>query len=143
MNQQPDHINIRIGKLDSQQSAFAGGKDINQHVTQNQGGPAATELTASDRAQLLQLFAELKAQVEAEAPPDQQQAAVERVAELQEAVEAKEPDLTTMEYVKKWFVKHLPSLSGAVTGVIIHPIVGKVVEAAGDLIAHDFRQRFK
>jgi hypothetical protein len=36
----------------------------------------------------------------------------------------------------------LPELAGAVTGVIIHPIVGKLVEAAGDGLAAEFRRRF-
>ena len=64
------------------------------------------------------------------------------MAELEEAVTAKKPDLTTMEYVKRWFARNLPELAGAVTGVIIHPIVGKLVEAAGDGLAAEFRRRF-
>jgi hypothetical protein len=47
-----------------------------------------------------------------------------------------------MEYVKGWFAKHLPGLAGAVTGVIVHPIVGKLVEAAGETLAAEFKRRF-
>ena len=50
--------------------------------------------------------------------------------------------MTTMEYVKRWFVKNLPGLAEAVTGVVVHPIVGKLVEAAGDALAAEFRRRF-
>jgi len=64
------------------------------------------------------------------------------VQELEEAVTAEKPDLTTMEYVKQWFVKNLPGLAGAVTGVVVNPIVGKLVEAAGDALAAEFRRRF-
>jgi tetrahydromethanopterin S-methyltransferase subunit G len=78
----------------------------------------------------------------AEVPPDQQAAALERVDELQEAVVADEPDLTTLQYIRKWFGKNLPSLAGSVTGLIIHPVVGKIVEAAGDLAARQFRELF-
>jgi hypothetical protein len=47
-----------------------------------------------------------------------------------------------MEYVKRWFVKNLPGLAGAVTSIVVHPIVGKLVEAAGDALAAEFRRRF-
>lgn len=43
----------------------------------------------------------LKAQVETEAPPEKKEAALERLEELKEAVTAKEPDLSTMEYIKR------------------------------------------
>ena len=64
------------------------------------------------------------------------------VDELQEAVVAEEPDLTTLQYIRKWFGKHLPSLAGSITGLIIHPVVGTIVEAAGDLAARQFREYF-
>jgi hypothetical protein len=32
---------------------------------------------------------------------------------------------------------------GAVTSVVIHPIVGEPVEAAGDALAVEFRRRFQ
>ena len=57
-------------------------------------------------------------------------------------VNAEEPDLSVMEYVKGWFGKHLPQLAGAVASVVVHPVVGKVVGAAGDLAAAEFRRRF-
>ena len=68
----------------------------------------------------------------AEAPPEKKDAALEWVEELGEALTAGELDLTTMEYVKRWFVKNLPGLAEAVTSVVVHPIVGKLAEAAGD-----------
>ena len=115
------------------------GKGISQIETI---GVIRPEVTEADRAELRQILADLKAKVAAEAPPDKKDAALERVEELEEAVAAEEPDLTTMEYVKRWFVKNLPGLAGAVTSVIVHPIVGKLVEAAGDALAAEFRRRF-
>ncbi len=64
------------------------------------------------------------------------------MAELESAVITAEPDLTTMEYLRNWFVKRLPSIAGAVTDVIVNPIVGKLVGAAGDSLAAEFRRRF-
>lgn len=130
-----DVINANISGDVSGQVAV--GKDIKQ--VQNVGASAITE---ADLLDLRQMLSDLKAQVEKEAPTDKKHAALERVNELEEAVTAKEPDLTTMEYVKRWFVKNLPGLAGTVTGIVIHPIVGKLVGAAGDIVASEFRRRF-
>ena len=104
------------------------GKDIDQ--TQRVGAPAG--LTDDERAALQRLFADFHARVAAEAPPEQQQAAVERAQELEDALTADEPDLTTARYVKGWFLKKLPGLAGIVTGVLVNPLVGKLVQSAGD-----------
>ena len=64
------------------------------------------------------------------------------MAELQEAITATEPDLTVMEYAKSWFAKNLPQVAGTVASLVVHPIVGKLVGAAGDKLAADFRRRF-
>jgi len=61
---------------------------------------------------------------------------------LEEAVTAQEPDLATVEYVKGWFVKNIPALAGTVTGVVLNPRVGKLVQAAGDTLAHEYKRRF-
>jgi hypothetical protein len=92
--------------------------------------------------ELQEMLAQLKSKVEAEAPADKRAAALERVDELEQAIIEKKPDLSTMEYVKNWFGKHIPGLAGAVVSVVVHPIVGKLVEAAGDMLAVDFRKRF-
>ena len=34
------------------------------------------------------------------------------------------------------------ALAGAVTSVIVNPIVGKLVEAAGETVSEEFRRRF-
>ena len=116
---------------------------VGKGITQTQTiGAARTEVTEADWAELRQALADLKAKVAAEAPPEKKDSALGRVEELEEAITAKEPDLTTMEYVKRWFVKNLPNLAGAVTSVVVHPIVGKLVEAASDALAAEFRRRF-
>ena len=115
------------------------GKDIKQ--TQAIGNPR-TEVTEADLATLRQALAKLRVQVEGGAPPEKKDAALERVNELEEAVTAKEPDLSTMEYVRNWFVKNAPKLAGVVSSVVVNPIVGKLVEAAGEGLSAEFRRRF-
>jgi hypothetical protein len=95
-----------------------------------------------DLESLRQELAALKQRISAEAPGDRMDKALEKVIELEEAVTAEEPDLSTMEYVRGWFGKHLPNLAGAVHGVIMNPTVGRLVETAGDALANEFRRRF-
>lgn len=102
--------------------------------------------TEDELAGFRQALEDLRAQVAAAAPtPEVAASAAERVTELESAVmpaEGGEPDLTTMEYVKKWFVKNLPALAGSVTSLVVHPVVGKLVTAAGDAAVAEFNRRF-
>jgi hypothetical protein len=113
------------------------GQNINQ--SRSEFHPA---VTVDEIQELQQMLAQLKSKVEAEAPVEKKEAALERVDELEQAITEKKPDLSTMEYVKNWFGKHAPGLAGAVVSVVVHPIVGKLVEAAGDMLTADFRKRF-
>ncbi len=136
MDRSGDNIRATI------QGNVSGQVAVGKNITQQQTVGARPEVTEADLAALKQMLAEVREKVAAQAPPEKRDAALERVAELEEAVTAEEPDLTTMEYVTKWFAKHLPQLAGAVTSVVVHPIVGKIVEAAGDAAAAEFRRRF-
>ncbi len=117
------------------------GKDIIQQQWIGQK-PVVKE---EEVAELEQQLADLREAVRKQAPPEEREKALERIDELEEAATAQEQDvttITTMEYVRNWFGKNLPSLAEAVTGVIIHPVVGKLVGAAGDLAVAEFRRRF-
>jgi hypothetical protein len=114
------------------------GKDIEQEQTVV--GPG---VTPEELAELRSILAGVKERVAAEAPPEQRDAALERVDELEQAVTAEKPDLTTMEYVRNWFAKNLPTLAGTVTGVFVNPIVGKLVQSGGDALVAEFQRRFE
>ena len=126
---------IRIDGDINGQIAF--GNNISQSQTE-----IHNYATPADLDEFKKLIQELRVKVETEAALDKKDAALERVQELEQAVAEKKPDLTTMEYVKKWFGKNVPALAGAVTSVIIHPIVGKLVEAGGDLLVQEFQEKF-
>ncbi|HET9587923.1 MAG TPA: hypothetical protein VFO91_03945 [Anaerolineales bacterium] len=128
-------IEITVGGDVSGQ--LAAGNNITQ-VSKKTDSP----VTKADIEELHQLFKQLRAQVEAEANAAKQDAALERVDELEQAITEEKPDLSTMEYVKNWFVRNLPGLAGTVTSVVVHPIVGKLVEAGGDALVGEFRRRF-
>jgi len=42
--------------------------------------------------------------------------------------------------VRDWFAANVPKLAGAVAGLVVHPVVGKLVEAAGDAVVGEFKQ---
>jgi hypothetical protein len=118
------------------QGQVAVGKGIRQR---QEGVSMSIEVSAADLAELHQAFADLKNEVAAAAPPESKDAAVQRLDELEEAITADKPDLTTVQYVKRWFAKNLPALAGSVTGILVHPVVGKLVQSAGEAIAGRFQ----
>ena len=128
-----DNIQISIGDHVSHVSA---GKNI-QHVVNER---AQYQISEADLAAIRDLFSDLKRHIEAQAPPEKVGSAIERVDELEGAVTADKPDLTTIEYVKRWFVENLPQLAASVVGVLVNPIVGRVVEVAGELAAGEFKR---
>lgn len=115
------------------------GKNISQKQTSIN---TVSPVTEADLAALRQEFAKLRTQIEAEVPPEKQAPALERVQEMEEAITAEKPDLDTLSGVKAWFGKHLPAMAGAVTSVVVNPIVGQLVSAAGETLADEFRHRF-
>jgi hypothetical protein len=100
-----------------------------------------TTISAQDAAALQSLIANLREQVTREAPEDQRIAALSKVDELNEAIATK-PSLHRMTAIRDWFAVHLPAMLGAVTSVFVDPLVGKIVEASGEIAADAFRKKF-
>jgi hypothetical protein len=123
-----DNFTVTIGDVSGGQVAV--GKNISQTFTK------------AESVQFEQLFDDLKAEVEEKAPPEEKKEALEKVTELKQAVQAEKPNLSKMEEVRNWFLRYLPSVAGAVTGVIINPLVGKLVQAGGDAVAVPFKRKF-
>jgi hypothetical protein len=131
---QGDVIRATIGDNAHQ---VAVGKDIVQQQI-NQSGP----VTEADLDQVKKLFADFKKQVAKEAPPDKREAALEHADELEKELTSKKPTATTFGYVRNWFFKYAPAVLGGLTSIVVHPIVGKIVEAAGEMAAKEFQSRF-
>jgi len=130
-----NNIHVTIdGNISGQ---VAVGRNINQSKIE-----VHSSVTSQEMEELRELIAQLRNKVESETPADKKDAALERVDELEQAVTDKKPDLSTMEYVRNWFVKNLPGVAGAVVSIVVHPIVGRLVEAAGDALTADFKMRF-
>ena len=80
--------------------------------------------------------------VDASAPPLARAEAVAQIDALHTAATAATPDVPTMEKVRNWFGQHLPAFVGAVTGLLVHPVVGALVKGAGDAVVEEFKRRF-
>ncbi|MBW4429619.1 MAG: pentapeptide repeat-containing protein [Nostoc desertorum CM1-VF14] len=96
----------------------------------------------TDLDKFRQMVYQIKAQVEREAFNEKKEAALLRIVELEESIISKEPDLDTIAYVKKWFSKNLPQHSTAITQLIVHPSVIKLITSVDDAIANEFCERF-
>ena len=112
-----------------------------RNTTIHTSGPAAS-VSEAELAELRQAFDALKAEVAGQAPPDKRAAALEHLDELHDAMTVGKPKLSTMEYVRDWFVKNIPTMAGAVTAIVVNPIVGKLVQAGGDALVGEFKHRF-
>ena len=127
------------GTISNTSGQAAIGKDIDQTQTSIALGEAPT---AEELQQLAAAFAALRAEVERDAPPEVRDEAVKQAEALEQATTGPEPNVSGMAAARRWFLEHAPKLLGAVTAVIVNPIVGKVVQTAGDAIAEEYRRRF-
>jgi hypothetical protein len=131
-DQEKPTINVSgtIGGTASGQTAI--GVDITQ---------IHTEVSEAELAELRHAIDSLKTQVAEQAPPDKQAQAVQHLEELHKAVTAPKPEVSTIESVRNWFVENIPTMAGAVTSIVLSPIVGRLVQAGGDVLAADFKRR--
>jgi hypothetical protein len=127
------NVSATIGGAATGQTAI--GVDITQVHTE------VAPVSEAELAELRQAIDSLKTQVPEQAPPDKQAQAVQHLEELHEAVTAPKPELSTIEYVRNWFIKNIPTMAGAVTSIVLGPIVGRLVQAGGDVLAADFKRR--
>lgn len=135
-DQRNESTNISIGGSVSGQFA------VGERITQIRTSVTAEPVTDAELANLKLAIASLKAEVAQQAPADKQAAAAERLDELHQAITSGKPKLSTMEYVRDWFAGNIPTMVGAVTSVIVNPIVGSLVKAGGDALFSDFEHRF-
>jgi hypothetical protein len=122
-------FNITIGNLDHSQAVVGD----NNTVTQNLG------LTPKETAELRDAFGDLRAQVAAKVPAEKRDAALAEAKELEAAIVTDQPKPDRVRQALAWFRDNAPEVAGAVAGIVVNPVVGKVVEKAGKAIADQFR----
>jgi hypothetical protein len=96
-------------------------------------------LSAQETAELRSVFDDLRSTVVEQAPPAQREVALSEAAELEAAIVADRPQPHRVRQALLWFRDNAPQLAGAALSVVVNPLVGKVVEGAGEMIADQFR----
>ena len=129
-NDQSGKFDIHIGDVSQSQVVIG---DYNT-VTQRLG------LSPEEAAKLQGVFEQLRSSVEEQAPPERRDEAVAQAEELERAVVSERPDAGTVRKVLRWFRDNAPQLAGTVFSVVVNPLVGKVVEGAGEAIADQFKE---
>jgi hypothetical protein len=122
-------FNIKIGDL-HQSQAVVGDYAT---VTQNVG------LTPKETAELRGVFDDLRSKVTERVPADKREGALDEAKELEAAIVTDKPRPDRVRKALAWFRDNAPELAGAVVGIVVNPLVGKVVEKAGKGIADQFR----
>jgi hypothetical protein len=136
-----DKIETHIGAIGpGAQTVIGKQRQVTQTMTQRE-----RDLSPVDRAEIELLMAQLReALAQADAPEGKKSAGQEFVGQLEaELTKTGEiPDGNMIKLAGDWLLKNVPTLAGALASVFLNPIVGKVVEAAGDVAAGWVKQRF-
>jgi len=98
-------------------------------------------LTRDEIAELAHLFRTLAGQIEQDVPSPVKAEAQKQAEQIKQAVTGDKPDVAAMARIKTWFAQNLPTILGVVTGVFTNPIVGKLVQAAGEFTLDQYRER--
>ena len=133
-------VNRNSGDISGSQVNFGEGNVMIQGNNNKVQQTTSTGISQAELKELQAAFADFRAQVEAGAPPDKKKETLQKADELQKAVLHGKPDPSKMASVRDWFLKNAPGLAGAVTGMVVNPIIGKVVQAAGDLAVEEFKK---
>jgi hypothetical protein len=131
-----DHFQISVGGSVGGNVVVGSGNVVGHgNVTghHNVVGNQNSVVTANDLAEFRAAVDSLKQRM-----PTPEAAA--QLETLHAAATAPTPDVSTMAKVRGWFATHLPTFAGAVTGLLVHPVVGALVKAAGDAVVEQFKR---
>jgi len=123
-------FNVSFGDVSQSQIVMGDYNTVSQRVG----------LTPEETAELRATFSDMRTTVARDAPPERRDEALAQADELERAVVAEQPEPDRIRKVLRWFRDNAPQLAGAVVSVVINPLVGKVVEGAGEAIADQFRE---
>ena len=126
----PGKFNVQFGNVTHSQIVMGDYNTISQRVG----------LTPNETEELRSVFSDLRTTVAEQAQPERREEALAKAEELERAVVAEQPDPGRIRKVLRWFRDNAPQLAGTVVSVVVNPLVGKVVEGAGEAIADQFRE---
>lgn len=113
------------------------GHTVTQTSTVTTGAGA---VTPEQLAELKKEFAALRATLVQD--PEVPEEAPAKLDQLEKAITEGTPDIGTMERVRNWFLKYAPRVAGSVMALVVNPVVGSLVGAAGEAASTEFKKRF-
>jgi len=97
---------------------------------------ARERLDPVDLASLMQEFSGLRDLVATRVSPDQREAALTQVGELEAAtLSADQPEPRRLARLYRWFVENAPALAESVATLLLGPLVGKLVGGGAGAMA--------
>lgn len=122
-------------------SIHAGGdvfKDINIKGVGVVVGDGTVIVLEQDEIETVnRLFADLNTQLMSipGISEDKRNEAISKASELNKEIIKKKPERSKIEQLKGWLKDNVPEVAGAVTSLFMNPIIGKVVEKAGEIVS--------
>lgn len=83
------------------------------------------------------LFVDLNSQLRSvpEISEDKRNKAISKAEELNKGIIKEKPEPGKIEQLKGWLIDNVPEVAGAVTSLFVNPVIGRVVEKAGEMIS--------
>ncbi len=83
------------------------------------------------------IFSDLNSQLKSipDISKDKRNEAINKAEELNKEILKEKPELGKIEQLKGWLKDNVPEVAGAVTSLFVNPVIGKVVEKAGEMIS--------
>ena len=104
------------------------------------------QLSSEELAEVSRMFATLREQLAAlDIPQSKKLTGQELASELEKELTKTDgaPDGNAIKFLGSWLLDNIPAMAGTITGIFASPIVGKLVEASGDLAKRWMKERFK
>jgi hypothetical protein len=108
-------------------------------VTQSQG------LSGPELLEIQKLFADLRRDLaQQDLSPETKVVGEEFISQLEQEVSRQDapPDGSTIKVAGGWLLKNVPAIAGSLANLFINPIVGKVIEAGGEVASRWVQEKF-
>ena len=113
-------------------------KDVSIEGTGAVGRESTVVVLKQDEIETVnRLFADLNSQLRSvpDISEDRGNEAISKADELNNEIIKEKPEPGKIEQLKSWLIDNVPEVAGAVTSLFMNPLIGKVVEKAGQMIS--------
>jgi len=129
------------GNINISGSIKAGGHVVTGDMTQAGGNIAGRDMISTHTGvkgdEVAKLFEQVSSAIKQQAPAEKRAEAGQKVAELQEQVRAKQPDVGLVGKTLKWLKKNVPGVSSTLSTVLSQPIIGQGIKDIAAVILED------